>query len=384
MKYTNSEMKVDQLVSYLNGGKINLSPAFQRGHVWNVKLRQALIKNVLDGKPIPAIFFYKESSGAAYSYNILDGKQRIESLILFIGNQRNDLKVDNWREFFYHETQRRHFQFPVLRNGSKVNIEKLPEDVVRELKEYVIPTIEITLDDSTTLDEIISLFVDINQKGVRVERFQIVKAMYQNGAILKNVFDLVALKQKRGEDILYKTKSTDFSRVLRRLQTAQIAEQDNKRVDIMWERLLELALFASTSTHRKPTEILKEFIGRKSLTRHKLLPRDVRRLRRVFSFLRRSFNAGLGTTRLATDYTHFYTFATSLLSTNLLDRFSEAALTRKLKRFGALLDRSSRLQLKKPQLRELEKYLELSSRQTTDASRRKERGAIFVRLIEAL
>jgi len=40
MQYKNSEIKIDQLISYLNAEKINLSPAFQRGHVWKLKARR--------------------------------------------------------------------------------------------------------------------------------------------------------------------------------------------------------------------------------------------------------------------------------------------------------------------------------------------------------
>jgi len=81
MNYRNAEMKIDQLVAYLNEEKINLSPAFQRGHVWSTRLRRKLLINMVQGKPIPAVFLYKEASGARYSYNILDGKQRIESVM---------------------------------------------------------------------------------------------------------------------------------------------------------------------------------------------------------------------------------------------------------------------------------------------------------------
>ena len=75
MNYRNSEMKIDQMVGYLNEEKINLSPPFQRGHVWTIKARKSLLRNIVAGKPIPAIFLYKEASGSRYSYNILDGKQ---------------------------------------------------------------------------------------------------------------------------------------------------------------------------------------------------------------------------------------------------------------------------------------------------------------------
>ncbi|HEU4594578.1 MAG TPA: DUF262 domain-containing protein [Pyrinomonadaceae bacterium] len=75
MNYRNTEMKIDQIIGYLNDGKINLSPVFQRGHVWTVGIRRKLMQNIVLGRPIPAIFLYKEPSGTRYSYNILDGKQ---------------------------------------------------------------------------------------------------------------------------------------------------------------------------------------------------------------------------------------------------------------------------------------------------------------------
>jgi hypothetical protein len=71
MDYRNLDLKVDQFVAYLNEGKINLIPPFQRGHVWNLQTRRKLIENIVQGRPIPAIFLYREASGARYDYNIL-------------------------------------------------------------------------------------------------------------------------------------------------------------------------------------------------------------------------------------------------------------------------------------------------------------------------
>ncbi len=39
MQYTNSEMKLDQLIGYFNERKINLIPPFQSGHVWKLNSR---------------------------------------------------------------------------------------------------------------------------------------------------------------------------------------------------------------------------------------------------------------------------------------------------------------------------------------------------------
>ena len=71
MDYRNTELKLDQLVNYFNEEKINLSPIFQRGRVWNLKMRRELVKNIIRRRPIPAIFLYKDEAGSKYTYAIL-------------------------------------------------------------------------------------------------------------------------------------------------------------------------------------------------------------------------------------------------------------------------------------------------------------------------
>src|SRR3954468_22593760 len=117
MHYTNSEMKLDQLIGYFNERKINLIPPFQRGHVWGLKSRQKLLENMVSGRPIPAIFLYKEPDGSKFSYNILDGKQRLESLLLFIGNARPDMKVDTVKDYFSGARERGMVSFPISVEG---------------------------------------------------------------------------------------------------------------------------------------------------------------------------------------------------------------------------------------------------------------------------
>src|SRR5713101_6569233 len=225
-------MKIDQLVNYLNDEKINLSPAFQRGHVWTLTARRKLLRNIVLGKPIPAIFLYKEATGSRYSYNILDGKQRLESLILFITDKRPYVKIDKWQKYFFGPTYRAAANFAVeLADGSRHKFQALTDEVVRDFREYSIPTIEISLDDESSLDEIISLFVDINQQGEPVKRFDIVKAMCKTDPLLKSVFSLLAIEQKRGQDIHYKAKSNELTTVLRRLQVVERISAGNSKME---------------------------------------------------------------------------------------------------------------------------------------------------------
>ena len=114
MDYRNTETKLDQLVGYFHEKKINLSPIFQRGHVWTLKMRRELIKNILRRRPIPAIFLYKDEAGTKYTYSILDGKQRLESILMFIGSEHKDLKIKNWRDYIFAAEYRKDSALPSI------------------------------------------------------------------------------------------------------------------------------------------------------------------------------------------------------------------------------------------------------------------------------
>lgn len=385
MLYRNSELSRDQIVTYLNEEKINLSPVFQRGHVWPLTVRQKLVKNILLGKPIPAIFLYKEAAGSKYTYNILDGKQRLESIILFISNERGDWSIPQWKRYFFSDRHRKDAGFAAQVNGANSTFANLDDAAIRELREYSIPTIEITLNDDSTLDDMISLFVDINQYGVKVNRFDIVKAMGRNDALLKDVFGLIAQEQKRGEDIFYRTKRTPFTNILKCMNIIEKLADQKSQVDRMWERLLEIVLFYRTRKHRKPVEILKSFISKPDHPSPRLSPGELRSLRRIFQFLGQAYaQAGVSTMRLATDQTHFYTMVTSVIAGDLLNKYEPGSLMRKLATFSGILEEKQAIPGDHLAAAAIKRYRETSAKQTTDVSRRETRQREFIAAIEAL
>ena len=184
-------------------------------------------------RPIPAIFLYREASGAMYAYNILDGKQRLESLILFVGNQRADLQVKEIAKYFFDKKLRSLANFKINVGNEKRCLKDMEDGLFRDFRDYVIPTIEITLseDNPSALDEMISLFVDINSYGEQVKRFDIVKAMSKDH-FLKSAFSLISLTERRGKDVLYKSKKNDFTRVLQKLQVVDNLKDANSKVDV--------------------------------------------------------------------------------------------------------------------------------------------------------
>lgn len=70
---------------------IDLDPPYQReGDVWKPATRAILIDSILNGLDIPKLYFEEvldkrvNSSGLAFEYAVIDGKQRLESILAFI------------------------------------------------------------------------------------------------------------------------------------------------------------------------------------------------------------------------------------------------------------------------------------------------------------
>jgi hypothetical protein len=305
MDYSNSQTKLETLVQYFNEGRMNLIPLFQRPKVWQLRMRKELIKNIVNGRPIPAIFMYKDVSGSAFMFNILDGKQRLDSIVMFLAGEDRKSKfgIKNWRDYILLKMYRKDANFAVdFGDGKKRSFSDLDSNMVARLREYLVPTIEIELNENTSLNELINLFVDINQYGVKVNRINIVRAMKQNDPLLKDVYDLIAIRQERKKDVFTRRKSTPFVAVLKKLKIISSVIDPTVQADRMWEKLLELALFVrSNGTHRKPTEILKSFIKKPDVPA-KLSKDEKAKLTRTFDFLKTAYSkSNLATTRLGTD-----------------------------------------------------------------------------------
>ncbi len=260
---------------------------------------------------------------------------------------------------------------------------KLDDDLVRNFREYAIPTIEIDLDsEDGSLDEVISLFIDINSYGVKVNRFDIIRTLTEKNKLLADTFKLIAIKQKRKKDYFYKLINTDFARVLKNLQVVQAQSAAQQKVDKAWERLLELVLFVRTQQHRTLAQILKAFIGSK-VDNDRISKDERKQLRALFKALRNILSsADIKKSRLATDQPHFYTLATSIHALGLEKKYGLPELKRKVSTFAKIVDG----QQKPPKgtLKAYREYVEMASKQTTNPGRRASRQQAFARILEAI
>jgi hypothetical protein len=392
MNYETGKMKVAELVGYFAEGRMNMIPPFQRGRVWSTKLRQKLLENMVKGKPIPAIFLYLTAEGSSFTYNILDGKQRLESLLLFVGDFRSDMAVPTWRNYFFKGHKDAGFKINVAEAGERTNRKKfadLDDEFVRNFREYSIPTVEITLsEDDAGLKEVIDLFIDINSYGVRVKRFDIVRTMYEDNRLLADIFKLVGQRQRRKKDYFYKMVDSDYTFVLKRLQIVNFAasteseERYQERVDRMWEKLLEIVLFIRSKQHRTLAQILKAFTGER-VDSSKLTKEERKSLRKLFSFLRSVYGRdGISKSRLATDQPHNYTMLTAIHGLDLIGAYGKDELGRKLREMANLVDGKRKAPDGKGKA--FKEYMDLSSAKTTHPGRRTTRQALFAEILQVL
>lgn len=72
-------------------GFLELNPPYQRGDVWGTTRRQNLIRSILIGVPIPSVIINDRfSADWGECMAVIDGKQRITTLLMFL---ESELKV---------------------------------------------------------------------------------------------------------------------------------------------------------------------------------------------------------------------------------------------------------------------------------------------------
>lgn len=75
------DLPVETLVSWVNRGKLNLQPDFQRSFVWNTSKASRLVESLLLAIPIPVIYVAEEINR---TYSVVDGQQRLTSICSFV------------------------------------------------------------------------------------------------------------------------------------------------------------------------------------------------------------------------------------------------------------------------------------------------------------
>ncbi|MDY2837978.1 MAG: DUF262 domain-containing protein [Bilifractor sp.] len=99
-KTTTKTITISDLVQWDNRNEIQLSPKYQRNHVWNEKAKAYLIDTIVRGLPIPPIFMRMIIDVRTKStvYEIIDGQQRVRAILEYVVGESFTIKRSHNKE----------------------------------------------------------------------------------------------------------------------------------------------------------------------------------------------------------------------------------------------------------------------------------------------
>ncbi len=218
-------------------------PDFQRQYVWDNGKASRLVESLLIGIPVPALYFYETP---AAKYEIIDGHQRVRSVVRYIDNQ-----------------------FPlaalrVLDGLSRKRFHELPEREQRLLKTRVIRAIIVSYESSAQMK--FEVFGRLNTGGMQLNAQEIRNALYVGklNELLKQLEHTDSMRQAIGTK-MPRPRMVDRELILRFLGFHERISQyrppllkflndyarDNRNPDDQaLEQLEALFTLASTRVHR--------------------------------------------------------------------------------------------------------------------------------------
>ncbi|MEW6127348.1 MAG: DUF262 domain-containing protein [Acidobacteriota bacterium] len=165
LRYEYGDKTIQELVLLFKNGQLKLEPGFQRDSVWTDSDRKSLIKTILQNYPIPSVFLYKRNDNGKLVYDVIDGKQRIESMLMFQGLIRGN-----------------RFSVKLLENKEEWDWRRIKvRGLEHQFMSYKIQTVEI----AGELSDIIDLFVRINSTGKKLTGAEKRHAKYYRSEFLK-------------------------------------------------------------------------------------------------------------------------------------------------------------------------------------------------------
>ncbi|WP_421143114.1 DUF262 domain-containing protein [Aeromonas dhakensis] len=160
-------------------GKYNMNPPYQRLSVWSVEKKAFFIDSILKNLPIPPVFLRQkiDDTTGKTSYEVIDGKQRLTSIIEFIEDQFST--TDEGEDPFHDEEL-------AGKLFSELNDEKMSQ-YKKLFWRYQIPVEYIDSDDPIVIDRI---FDRLNRNGEPLNGQELRHSNYYDSTLLKLAYHL--------------------------------------------------------------------------------------------------------------------------------------------------------------------------------------------------
>jgi hypothetical protein len=162
------DLAVRQLLEMVAEGAIDIAPEYQRKFVWEPKRQSEFVESVFLGIPIPSLFMATNKDS---SWEVVDGVQRISSLINFCGGEELRYKILRSRDSLTLTELEKLSDF----NGKRFL--ELPRSV--QLAFNTRPIRVTTLNDKSDLAVRFDLFERLNSGGVKLQPQEIRNCVYR-------------------------------------------------------------------------------------------------------------------------------------------------------------------------------------------------------------
>lgn len=175
------EISISKLKEFYKNKQIELEPPYQRKPAWKTKQRLLLLSSLFNGIPIPAFIFHKHFNLKSKKdiYDVLDGKQRIETILHFIELIKLKGEDKLWVEFINPRNNKKDYLSYDELSSRKVNKEY--ENILEKFFQYPLPVIEY---EGELLDffggnvSTKEVFVRINSTGSPLKKHEIRHAIW--------------------------------------------------------------------------------------------------------------------------------------------------------------------------------------------------------------
>jgi hypothetical protein len=142
---TPNQQDLSWFIDMKTQGRLELDPPYQRRSVWTSKDKQFFLDTILNNYPCPAVYLQKENTEKGPLYNVVDGKQRLSTVLDFYNGKIRLSKTFGIADY----------------RGKKFS--DLPDDVKSEFYNYIFMVEQIRSDEDVEWGEVFQR-VNKNQK----------------------------------------------------------------------------------------------------------------------------------------------------------------------------------------------------------------------------
>lgn len=145
-------------------GQLDLTPPYQRRSVWSPKDRRFFLDTIFRGYPSPTIYLHKQVVSGKTMYHVVDGKQRLDTILRFANNK---IAIDK--------------DYGDIRlNGKRWKTISKDEQLAQDFWNYIIPVEQTNIVDSIVVKDI---FDRLNRNSRRLVEQELRHAKYDGWLI---------------------------------------------------------------------------------------------------------------------------------------------------------------------------------------------------------